>query len=131
MRQNKNIEMTVSNPIWIYLKGVVSAYIFSLIVFIIMALLITYTSMSETIIPLMTTIVMIISVSVSGMYSGMKIKRKGWLNGGIAGLIYIIWMIFMSWVFIEGFSFDKYALFKILIGAAGGGIGGMIGVNLK
>ncbi|QZY57054.1 TIGR04086 family membrane protein [Crassaminicella profunda] len=130
MKSNKNIEKSGS-IIWVYVKAILAACIFALLIFIIMALLITYTNISETIIPMMASIVMVISTLISGMVVGAKTKRKGWLHGALVGVVYVLLIIFMNWVFVKDFSIGSPALLKSLIGIIAGGIGGMIGVNLK
>ena len=131
MKSNKSVEAVGSNTIWIYVKGIIAAYIFVLFIFLIMALVITYTSIPEALIPMFASITMIVSASISGMYVGVKMKKKGWLNGAMEGLLYVFILIVMSWAFMKDFSMDRYALLKSLIGIVSGGIGGMIGVNLK
>jgi len=131
LKSNKNINLSSSNLVWVFFKGIIAAYIFVLFIFLIMALIITYTNISETLIPMLASITMIVSASISGMYVGTKTKKKGWLNGAIEGLFYVILLIFMSWIFMKDFSMDRYVLFKSIIGVASGGLGGIIGVNLK
>lgn len=116
---------------WIYVKGIIAAYIFVLFVFLIMALLITYTDIPEALIPMVSSITLIVSVSIGGMYVGTKTKKKGWLNGGLEGVVYILLLIVVSWAFIDDFSFDRYVVYKGIIGVVSGGVGGIIGVNLK
>lgn len=131
MKFNKNIEVGSGSVVWIYVKAILSACIFALLIFIIMALLITYTNISESIIPMVALIVMIISSLISGMVTGSKMKKKGLVNGALVGLCYMILIIFMSWVLIQDFTIGKTVLIKSIIGIVAGGVGGMIGVNLK
>lgn len=93
--------------------------------------MITYTSISEGIIPIVTSTVMVISVAMSGMYTGLKLRRKGWLNGAVAGLLYAMLIMVMGWVFLDEFAVGMLLLYKALTGIVAGGVGGMIGVNLK
>ncbi|WZL71538.1 TIGR04086 family membrane protein [Clostridiaceae bacterium 35-E11] len=131
MKSTKNIEFKNINPIWTYGKGIFSACVFTLFIFVVMALVITYTNISETIIPMTAAIVMVISSAISGMYVGNKFKRKGWLHGIFVGLVYVVLLIFMSWIFINDFAIGRYALYKGVTGVIASGIGGIIGVNLK
>ncbi|QEK12067.1 TIGR04086 family membrane protein [Crassaminicella thermophila] len=131
MKSNRNIEFNNEGIIWIYLKAILVACIFVILVFVFMALVITYTNVSESIIPMASSIVMIISCLICGLYTGVKQKRKGWLKGSLAGFIYAFLIIIMSWVFIKDFTIGTNVLLKSLIGIVAGGIGGMIGVNLK
>ncbi|AOT72818.1 TIGR04086 family membrane protein [Geosporobacter ferrireducens] len=131
MKSNKTPETGWLNPIWVYLKGIIAAYLFSILIFLIMALMITYTNISESILPIFTSIVLVISIIISGTYTGIKLKRKGWLNGALTGLIYILLLFIMSWIFVEGFSLDRWTIYRTITALVSGGIGGMIGVNMK
>ncbi|MDF2546572.1 TIGR04086 family membrane protein [Anaerosolibacter sp.] len=131
MQSNKKVDMGKDNIIVVYMKGILSASVFSIFAFILMALMITYTSISEGVIPIVTSVVMVISVAMSGMYTGLKLRRKGWLNGAVAGLLYAMLMMVMGWIFLDEFAVGMLVLYKSLTGIAAGGIGGMIGVNLK
>ncbi len=115
----------------VYMKGILSACVFSVLAFILMALMITYTNVSEGIIPIVTSIVMVISVAMSGMYAGLKLRRKGWLNGAAAGLLYAMLIMVIGWIFLDQFTVGMLLLLKSSVGIVAGGVGGMIGVNLK
>lgn len=130
MKSKKSVEI-ISNPVLIYLKGIIVAVVFVLFLFLIMALLITYTNISEALIPLFAAITMVVSALISGMYVGAKIKKKGWLIGVLEGCIYVVFLILISWVFMEDFNMNSSVLYKGVIGIASGGLGGIIGVNLK
>ncbi|MBA1336771.1 MAG: hypothetical protein HPY66_3207 [Firmicutes bacterium] len=114
----------------IMLKSVMVGYIFSLASFLILALLVTFTSLSENVVPTITQVVVIIGIAITGAYSAMKSGSKGWLYGIISGILYIIVLIAISWIAIDGFAFDKYVLAKLALGIVAGAIGGMIGINL-
>jgi putative membrane protein (TIGR04086 family) len=114
----------------IILKSVMIGYIFSLICFIILALLVTFTSLSDNVAPNVTQVVIILGLAISGASAAMKSKSRGWLYGIVSGVIYIVILLLISWVAIDGFSFDKYALIKLGLGIVVGAIGGMIGINV-
>jgi putative membrane protein (TIGR04086 family) len=114
----------------IILKSVMIGYIFSLICFIILALLVTFTSLSDSIAPSITQVVIIMGLAITGANAAMKSKAKGWLYGIITGVVYIVILLLISWVAIDGFTFDKYALAKVGLGVVVGAIGGMIGINM-
>jgi len=117
--------------IGIYGRGLIRGYIVSLVLFLIVALLVTYTSMGENLIPLITSIIMIVGIVFSAVYCSVHLRNKGWLHGGIVGLGFVLILILLSKVFISDFSFDSIALYKIGLGMGAGIIGGMLGVNIK
>ncbi len=114
----------------IMLKSVMIGYIFSLICFLILALLITFTSLSENVVPLITQIIIITGLVITGATAAMKSRYRGWLYGIITGVLYMVVFLLISWIAVDGFTFDKYAAAKILLGIVVGAIGGMIGINL-
>lgn len=118
--------------IWIYGKGLIRGYILSLIMFLISAIIITYTSIGEGIVPILTSVIMVISIAYAAVYVAIHIRKRGWLHGGLIGLIYILILILLSKLFISDYiMIDKMAYFRIGIGAITGVIGGMIGINMK
>ena len=114
----------------IILKSVGIGYGFSLICFLILALLVTYTRLSEGIVPMVTQVIIIAGLTISGAGAAMRAKSRGWLYGVICGILFIGIVVIVSWVAVDGFTFDKYVLSKVLLGVAVGAIGGMIGINL-
>ncbi|WP_243141145.1 TIGR04086 family membrane protein [Alkaliphilus pronyensis] len=117
--------------IWIYGKGLVRGYVLSLFLFLITALLITYTALNEGLIPIVNSIILILSVAYAAIYSAVNIGERGWLHGAIVGLLYILILLIFSKIFVSGFEFDKYVTYKIVISLFTGVIGGMIGINIK
>ncbi|TCO79849.1 TIGR04086 family membrane protein [Marinisporobacter balticus] len=131
MKAKNNIETGRGSVVGVYVKAILFACIVALFILIIVALLITYTNISESIIPIVVSITMVISSLTCGMVTGSKMKKKGWFNGALVGLIYVMLIIFMSWVLIADFTIGRTVLVKSIIGIVSGGVGGMIGVNLK
>lgn len=67
---------------------------------------------------------------VGGWSAGRRSGRKGWYYGGLTGLLYMLLVLMIGFLAMDaGLSWNK-ALY-ILLSFAAGGIGGMIGVNMK
>jgi len=115
----------------IYVKGIIVACVVALLLFVILALLITYTNISESIIPAGILAILSIGALISGVYVGTNLKIKGWLNGILMGFIFIGFIFLVGCILNKEIVFELSFLYKLLIGIAAGGIGGMIGVNLK
>lgn len=114
------------------LKGVAIAYAITIIVFIAYAILLTYTQLTEKQIPIVVTITTIISVIVAGYDSGKTANSKGWLWGMTAGLIYAVILVIIGVLTTKGnikIEFSTVAM--MIMTVAGGGLGGMIGINHK
>lgn len=119
------------NILKIYGKGLIRAYLLSLMLFLISAILITYTSLSEGIIPALISGVMILSVAYAAIYVSVHGKSKGWLHGALIGVIYMLLLILLSIIFIPDFALDRVVYFKVVICLITGLVGGMIGINIK
>jgi len=117
--------------IWVYGKGLIRAYVLSLILFMVSGLGITYTSIGENVYPIVTSVILIVSIAYAAIYVAVKLGVRGWLHGAIVGIIYITLIVLLSRFFINDFAFDRYVLYRYLISIATGTIGGMIGINIK
>jgi putative membrane protein (TIGR04086 family) len=113
------------------LRGVILAYIVTLIIFLVFAVLITYTNFPESAIPTVVVVTTVLSIIIAGTRVARKARSKGWLNGAIAGLTYMIILYFISCLALTGFVFDKYVLYMLILGIFTGAFGGVIGINLK
>lgn len=102
--------------------------IFALLV---QTLIMFYTDVSESVLPITSAITMTLSVTIASVYASLKIKKKGWINGSIIGIIYISIIIAISLLFLDDFVLNAYVLLKTGIALVTGAISGMIGVNLK
>lgn len=117
--------------IWVYGKGLIRGYVVSLVLFFISAIIITYTSISEGIVPILTSVIMVLSIAYAGMYVAVNIKKRGWLHGALIGLVFSLILIILSLIFISDYTVDRIVYYKIGIGIITGVIGGMIGINMK
>lgn len=121
----------VKDQITALFSGVLIAYAITCIVFIGYAILLTYTSVTESNIPLVVTITSIISVMVAGFDAARVSSNKGWLWGLIAGFVYGILLIcIMIWVQ-KAVIIDSRTITLVILSLAGGGLGGVIGINFK
>ena len=111
--------------------GVLIAYAITAIAFLAYALLVTYTNMSEQSLPMVVAITTLLSVMVAGFDAAKGAPSRGWLWGMAAGFVYVLIMAIVMVTLLPTFSVDGRTLLTILIGIAGGGLGGMLGINLK
>ncbi|MFA7215929.1 MAG: TIGR04086 family membrane protein, partial [Bacillota bacterium] len=108
----------------IILKSVSIGYGFSLLCFLILAAVVTFTRLSEAVVPMATQGIVIIGLTLSGITAAMKAKSRGWLYGIICGILFIGVIIIVSWIAVDGFTFDKYVISRTILGIAVGAIGG-------
>jgi len=111
--------------------GVIMAYAITGIAFLAYAMLVTYTNMSERNMPTVVAITTLLSVMVAGFDAAKGAPRRGWLWGMGAGAIYVLIMAMIMIGMLPDFAADSRTLTTILIGVAGGGLGGILGINLR
>ncbi|ACB85361.1 TIGR04086 family membrane protein [Natranaerobius thermophilus] len=111
--------------------GVILAYCITLVVFVLASLMFTFTPLPEAVMPYLTYITSIISVLIGSIYAAGKIGYKGWLNGGICGLLYFLGLFILSLVLgvqiVYGLQLISRALLAFVIGA----VGGILGINIS
>lgn len=74
-------------------------------------------------------VINLLAVAAGGFYAGRKVRRLGWLHGGLAGLLYVL---LVSWMLGPEFGFAQLAntvwLREALFAFVAGTVGGVIGV---
>lgn len=113
------------------LKGMAVAYAITCIVFIAYGLLLTYTGVSEERIPMVALICTAVSAAVAGFDWAKCANSRGILWGIFAGLVYGVILFLLHGAAGNGFGFQMAKLTMLLVAIAGGGIGGILGINLK
>ena len=111
-------------------KGLLVALGFTFLVFILAALLLTYTRLSEDAIPFITTVTLAFSVILAGCFSAREKKTRGLLNGGLTGVCYAFLLYLVSLLISGDFYLSPYILVLLTIGIFGGAFGGIVGVNV-
>ncbi len=112
------------------LKGVVNAYFLTIILFLILALMLYCTKLSETVIPKAVIIISAISILLSGIKLTREIDDMGWLHGGLVGLLYMGILVVLSIMIMPSFSFRWGTVVDLFLGFIVGMFAGILGVNL-
>jgi len=128
---SKNIIEEKKSKFSIIFSAITMAFAITAIVFISYAVILTYTSVSEKNLSLVVTVTSIISIAVAGFDAAKSCKSKGWLWGILAGIIYAIILFIISVIASQRIIFSTQSLMLFLLAAASGGLGGIIGINLK
>lgn len=128
-KKNDNEAKEEKNIVTI-IKGSLVAIAITIIGLLIFSLILTYTNVKESAqMPTVITI-MAISIIVGSIISTRKVSKKGLLNGGLVGLIYILVIYLLSSIFVTNFSMNTHTLITIIVAIIAGTLGGVIGVNL-
>lgn len=112
-------------------RGSITSYIITTIVFIIYALLLTYTEMTEKNIQTVVIITTVVSVLIGGIMCAKNTKSKGLIYGMICGVIYSIIMVMVSFCILPEIVFSPKIIMIIILSICSGGVGGIIGINIK
>lgn len=111
--------------------GVAIGYALTCIIFILYALLLTYTAVTERNLQIIVILTTIISVVIAGFDAARGAKEKGWFWGLAAGAVYALILVFISAIVTKNPTFGLGSFMIIVIALAGGTIGGMLGINSK
>ncbi|MCL1863856.1 MAG: TIGR04086 family membrane protein [Defluviitaleaceae bacterium] len=123
--------MAITNQVKHLSIGILMAYAITAIVFLGYAVLITYTNVSERSLPMVVAITTVLSVMVAGFDAARAAENRGWAWGMLAGFIYVIFMAIFMAVLIPEFSAGMRLVTTFALGIAGGGLGGIFGINMK
>jgi putative membrane protein (TIGR04086 family) len=111
------------------LYGTLTIFILAIVSSLIFAFLLRFTSLQESSVQYIITAISFISIFMGGFISGGKGKQKGWLVGGLTGIIYSAIVFFYHFLGLDSlFSFEQiiYHTCYILIAM----MGGILGVNM-
>lgn len=112
------------------LMGTLTIFIFAMVSSIIFSLILRFTSLQESSLQWVITAVSFIALFAGGFISGGRGKEKGWLLGGLTGLIYSIIVFLFQFLGLDSlFDLEQiiYHICYILIAM----MGGILGVNLS
>ena len=113
------------NAIFLIFKGYIVSIILSLVFVFIYSFILINTSVGEKTIKPVVIGIAGISVLCGSIFSCLKIRKKGIINGVIVGALYFLSLYFLSSIVFCGFSFNISSIIMILVGILLGGIGGV------
>ncbi|MBE7038365.1 MAG: TIGR04086 family membrane protein [Ruminococcaceae bacterium] len=107
------------------------SYFVALVLFLILALVVTYTSFKEEHIKLCVRIIASFTIILSALFVSRRAKTSGWLNGGIQGIIYNLILFMLSFFIFDELNFDFSLVLSFAFSFLLGAIGGILGINMK
>lgn len=110
-------------------KGLIISFIVSLISIFIFSILLAYTNISDSIIPIVIVFLTFVSILIGSIISMRKVSKNGLINGAIIGGAYVVLLYLISSILNTGFTFNVYTIIMIISGIISGIIGGIVGVN--
>ena len=124
------VETNNNNMVIRIFKGLLFSFAITLISIFIFSVVLTYSNVSESIIPIVIIVLTFISILIGTMIGVRRINKNGMLNGAIIGGVYVALLYLASSILNTGFSLNTYTIIMIIAGIISGIIGGIIGVNI-
>lgn len=112
-------------------RGVLTSMLVTLIFLFLLSVILTYSNMSETIIPISIVMISAISILIGSLLTTKKMKKNGIINGGMIGFIYIVLLYLISSIVSQGFCINAYSIAMMIFSILAGMFGGILGVNLN
>ncbi len=113
------------------IKFIFISYVVSLMLIAVLSALVVYTDIPEKYAPAGVGIITYFACFLSGLMTAKASISKGWLVGGVSGVCNIIILAVIAMAIVGVGPFGTKLIFKLLIGAVCGAIGGMLGINTK
>ena len=126
--ENNNIK---ENNLLKIIKGSIISIICSIFLLILYALILTYTNVSESTIVPVTIIITCFSIFLGSFIVAGKIQKNVLINGGLVGLIYVLFIYLLSSLMLYGFSLNINSIIMLVCSIIFGMLGGVLGVNLR
>ena len=112
-------------------KGSVISIGISIILIFIMSVILTFSNVSETIIPALVIVISAISILVGSVTATFTMRRNGLVNGAIIGIVYISFIYILSSIMIADFNLNIKSLVMLVVSIITGMVGGIMGVNIR
>ena len=112
-------------------KGVVTSILVTLVFLFLLSVILTYSNISETVIPISIVVISAVSILIGSLLTTKKMKKNGIIYGGAIGLIYIIILYLTSSIVSKGFSLNFYSILMMIFSIISGMFGGILGVNMN
>ncbi|MGI6485824.1 MAG: TIGR04086 family membrane protein [Tepidanaerobacteraceae bacterium] len=111
-------------------KGVLFAYVLTLLLFLILGGVLFFTSLSEGVIPSLIVIISAVSIILSGIRATRGLENMGWLHGGVIGFLYMGILLLIRIFVISSVPQGLETAIDLFVGFALGVVSGILGVNL-
>ncbi len=113
------------------LKGTAGAYIFLIITFGILSVVYTYTSLPDSLVGTIVSVLTALSLVFGGLISSKNVNSFGWMHGALAGMFYTIIRIATGFAVFKSYVPDSSIVSMFLTGILLSALGGIIGINLS
>lgn len=115
----------------IEVKGLGRGLLVSLVLSLLTALVVYFSGLKETILPLLGNIILIISVFWVGCYVSRQHGSKGLVRGITMGILFFILMLIATYIFNSSLISLKSFMQALAICVFSGALGGITGIGLS
>lgn len=130
-KKSENNTKEKNNNLLKIIKGSIISIITTMIFLTIFAILLTYTEISENTIFPVVLVISGVSILIGSSITTKKLKKQGMINGGLIGLVYILFIYVISSLFTMQFNLNTNSIIMLSVCVIVGMIGGIIGINMK
>ena len=127
----EKVENQIVSKGLLFIKGVLISFIITIILFYILGIILTYTSVPEKIITPAIIIITGVSILIGTSVSLIKSGEKGMIKGGLIGITYFSIIYMISSILLKNFEINVYSGIMLASTFICGCIGGIVGVNMK
>lgn len=110
--------------------GVVMTFALTVIVSAILAVAITVTDITEGHVSGVLYYIGLLTTAVGGGVASRRASSRGWLHGGLVGIIYVVVSLAVGLIIFPGTAIFFEAGRKLAVAFIAGALGGVVGLNL-
>lgn len=121
----------MKNKLSVEIRAVGKALLLSFVLSSILASVVYFTNLQETLLPLLGNIVLILTVFLTGCSVSKTYGTRGLIRGISIGIAFFIMMIIATLALGTGSIKMSSFFFNLLICIAAGGLGGILGIGLS
>ena len=114
-----------------YLKGYLIAFLITIIVISVISVVLTYVDVSDRIIEKAEQAAKYFSAMLAGFLCARGGRKRGYLTGGTAALIYMTLLCAAGLCIFGNKSANPYIIKQLVTGTLCGALGGIMGINCK
>lgn len=115
----------------VFAKGIAISFIITIILFYVLGIILSCTTMPEKVINPSIIIITGISILIASSIVTIKVQDKGMIRGGIIGALYFVLIYLVSSLILKNFDVNVYSVVMFVVSFLCGGIGGIVGINIK
>jgi putative membrane protein (TIGR04086 family) len=128
---SENISQSGRMKISTLFKGIGVSYLVTVPLFAVFSFILSRMEFPERYIDPAVLITTMVSILAAGIISSVNLRSRGWMNGAVVGLIYMLILYALSSIVYGSFPINRHVVIMFVIGAITGAIGGIIGINMK